>query len=337
VSPTFGFVIPTYGEYADPERTLRLVQVAEELGYDDVWLGDRLVVPTYALPFSDPNWFEALTTGFMALGATSRLRVGTDVVVLPLREPLTLGRMVATADVLSGGRFILGVGVGYLRGEFEALGVPYGDRGALTDEYLEVLEQVFAAENPVSHEGPGRSFADIHVGPRPGGGAVPVWVGGNHPRALRRVARFGSGWHPLFPGIEEYAAGRAEIEALRAGAESLPVGGAGAGAGAFTYSYSCPETKVLERRQEVFHSYTHDDAGTLPPDFTYAPPPPTDERGRPRFIGTADEMVEDIELFAAAGVEHFTLRFWAGNPGFPVEAFEEQLATFMSDVVPRVS
>jgi len=142
----------------------------------------------------------------------------------------------------------------------------------------------------------------------------------------------------LFPGIDEYAAGRARIESLRADADADADAESGAaGAGAFTYSYSCPETKVLERRQEVFHSYTHDDVGTLPADFTYAPAPPTDERGRPRFIGTADEVVEDIELFAAAGVEHFTLRFWAGNPGFPVEAFEEQLAAFQADVMPRVS
>ena len=118
---TFGVVIPTYGEYANPDAITELVARSEELGFANIWFADRAAVPSYALAFCDPNWYESLACVFTALGTTSRIRVGTDVLVLPYREPLLLARMTATAALLSHGRLVLGVGVGYLKGEFAAL------------------------------------------------------------------------------------------------------------------------------------------------------------------------------------------------------------------------
>ena len=322
---SFGFVIPTYGEYADPGRITALVQLGEQLGYDAIWFADRAAVPSYALAFCDPNWYESLACAFTALGSTSRLRVGTDVLVLPYREPLLLARMTATADLLSHGRFILGVGVGYLLGEFAALEVDPSRRGAITDEYLAILRQAWAAENPISHTGGQRRYEDVNAGPRPRSGSVPLWVGGNHRAALRRAARFGDGWHPLFPTPEAYRHGRSAIEQARAelGKDSD-----------FTWSYSCPETKLLDESGAARVSYTYDAVGEIPPDFAYAPAVPTDENGRPRFIGSTEEVTADIAQFVDAGVRHFALRFWAGSPGFGVDDFAAQLERFASEVTP---
>lgn len=323
---TFGFVIPTYGEYADPERIVALVELGEQLGYEAIWFADRAAVPSYALAFCDPNWYESLACAFTALGATRRLRVGTDVLVLPYREPLLLARMTATADLLSHGRFILGVGVGYLLGEFAALEVDASHRGAITDEYLAILRQAWAAENPISHRGAQRRYDDVNSGPRPNGGGVPLWVGGNHRAALSRAAQFGDGWHPLFPTPETYARGRSVVERSRADLGRT---------GDFAWSYSCPETKLLDESGATRVSYTYDAMGEIPPDFTYAPPVPTDESGRPRFIGSTDEVAADVAQFVDAGVRHFALRFWAGSPGFGIDDFAAQLERFAGEVAPR--
>jgi probable F420-dependent oxidoreductase len=325
---TFGFVVPTYGEYADAAKIRALFDLGEQLGYDDIWFGDRAAVPSYALPFCDPEWYEALACSFTALGATSRLRVGTDVLVLPYREPLLLARMIATAGLLSGGRFVLGVGVGYLQGEFAALEVDPSTRGAMTDEYLTVLRQAWTADNPISHAGAHRRFTDVNTGPRVDRGAVPIWVGGNHPAAHERAARFGDGWHPLFPTPDDYTRGRRAIEAA---IEAAGPDGRESQA-EFAWSYSCPETKLLDRGGEAQVSYTYEAMGEIPADFTYAPPVPTDDDGRPRFIGTVDEVAGDVACYVDAGVRHFTLRFWAGSPGFGVDAFAVQLERFATEV-----
>jgi probable F420-dependent oxidoreductase len=264
---------------------------------------------------------------FTALGATSRIRVGTDVLVLPYREPLLLARMTATAARLSHGRLVLGVGVGYLKGEFAALEVDISQRGAITDEYLTILRQAWEADNPISHAGAHRSYADVNSGPALHGDAIPVWVGGNHPAAFARAARFGDGWHPLFPTPDDYATGRAAIE--------HELAANGRDAGAFSWSYSCPETKLLDESGVTRVSYTYEAAGEIPDDFTYAPPTPTADDGRPRFLGTVDEVGDDIAQFVDAGVRHFALRFFAGSPGFGVDQFVAQLERFAGEVAPR--
>jgi alkanesulfonate monooxygenase SsuD/methylene tetrahydromethanopterin reductase-like flavin-dependent oxidoreductase (luciferase family) len=222
---------------------------------------------------------------------------------------------------------VLGVGVGYMDGEFTALGVDQSARGAVTDEYLTILRQAWAADNPISHHGAHRQFADVHAGPRIEPGTVPIWVGGNHAAAYRRAARFGDGWHPLFPTPEDHTRGRRAIETARAesGRDDAP----------FTWSYSCPETRLVDASSADQVSFTYAALGEIPADFMYAPPVPTDDGGRPRFIGTADDVVRDVARFVDAGVRHFTLRFWTGSPGFGVDAFAAQLESFAEEVVSR--
>lgn len=325
VRPRFGVVIPTWGAFGDPNAIRRLILRAEELGFESAWVGDHLLLPEYATRYSPANWYEALTCCFVAMGMTERLRFGTDVLVTPYRDPRLLAKMAATADRLSGGRLTLGMGVGFMRGEFEAMGASLADRGAVTDEYLEVIRKLWREEGEVEYSGRHISFPPAHCEPKPLQQPLPLWIGGNGRRGFERAARFGDGWHPLFPPPEAYAAGRAAIEQLRGGS----------GGREFTYSYSCPETRIIDTARERPDSTGYAGTADLPDDYAYAPTPPATAEGRPLFMGTATELAEDIASLVNAGVEHFVLRFWAGDPSRPIEDSLEQMERFAREVRPR--
>ena len=212
---TFGVVIPPYGPFQDPEELWSVVAAAEELGFASVWFGDHIVVPPYAAALTPPDWFDAVALCLVGLGRTTTLRFGTDVLVAPYRRPVEFAHLAASADKLGGGRLTLGMGVGFLEGEFEALQTPYAERGAVTDEYLKVLRLLWESEGqPVSYSGRWVSFSNVLFGPAPAQKPLPLLVGGNGDRALRRAALLGDGWHPLFCSPEQYQAGRERIRQL---------------------------------------------------------------------------------------------------------------------------
>jgi len=220
---SFGVVVPAFGPLASRRAFNDAVDTIEGLGFEDVWFGDHVAVPSYAAHLTRPEWLEPLSACMLALGRTTRLRAGTDVLVLPYRDPLLVAKMAATADVLSGGRLVLGIGVGYLKGEFEALGADYGRRGSVTDQYLRVMQVLWgSAGTPVSFDTEFVRFNDVCMGPPPTTGQVPVWVGGNARGALRRAALMGDGWHPLFPTPDLYRSGRDTIVALRGSGDQFP-------------------------------------------------------------------------------------------------------------------
>jgi probable F420-dependent oxidoreductase len=324
--PSVGVAFPCFGAFADPVVVRDLLQAAEGLGYADVWFGDHVVVPQYAAHITPPDWLDPLVSCAMALAGTTTLRVGTDVLVAPYRHPLLVAKMAASIDHLSGGRLTLGVGVGYLRGEFEALGTPpYQARGAVTDEHLEVLRLLFGSAGPISHSGEHFGFEDMVFGPSPVQRPLPIWVGGNGRRALRRAARYGDGWHPLFPTPEQYAEARREIEDLRrdAGVAGRP----------FTFSMSCATTQVVDDGRGPWATNTWDEEMQLPEDFGYAPPVPVAADDRPRFVGTPDQLRGDLDAYAAGGVQHITLRFSAGGPDVPPDAMQAQMDRFSREVL----
>lgn len=321
----FGVVIPTWGAYGDADRILRLVERAEALGYESAWVGDHLLLPDYATPYSPANWYEALSVCLVGMGRTERIRFGTDVLVAPYRDPRLLAKMAATADRLSGGRLTLGMGVGFLRGEFEAMGADLAARGAVTDETLEVMRRLWETEGEVGYEGRHFSFPPAHCEPKPLQRPLPLWVGGNGRRGIERAARLGDGWHPLFPDAPAYRAGRERIEALRGDR----------GIEAFDFSYSCPETRIVDDPDAIPRSTGYAGTEGMPDDYVYAPAPPADETGRPRFIGTEDQLAGDIERLVEAGAEHFVLRFWAGDVSKPIEDSFEQMERFAESVRPR--
>ncbi|MFY1594718.1 LLM class F420-dependent oxidoreductase [Micromonospora sp. WMMD737] len=225
-------VLPVLGGRgtADPGVTAVFVRRIEELGCESVWAVEHLVVPEayrsdYPYdpsgrmglgPADDiPDPLEWLT---FAAAHTTRLVLGTAMLILPLHHPVGLAKRLATLDVLSGGRLIAGVGVGWLREEYDAVGVPFAGRGRLADEYLDVLRALWTG-SPASHHGSAVRFDAVHSAPRPTRpGGVPVMVGGHSVAAVRRAARFATDFYPL--GVDVPALARL-LDRLRAECAAL--------------------------------------------------------------------------------------------------------------------
>jgi len=157
------------------------------------------------------DFLEPLTALALVAGVTERAALGTTVLVLPHRHPLLAAKMLATLDHLAPGRVILGAGVGWMREEIEALGAPYDRRGAWSDEAIRVMRACWHDER-VAHTGEFFRFDALACRPAPARGSIPIWIGGHTPRALRRVAELGDGWHAAFPTA---AALKEGIEHLR--------------------------------------------------------------------------------------------------------------------------
>ncbi|MFI0421427.1 TIGR03619 family F420-dependent LLM class oxidoreductase [Spongiactinospora sp. 9N601] len=193
----FGVNILNFGPGTDAGTLLGWARFAEDEGFHFAMISDHLAVTPdvakqYPAPFYDP--FTALA---WLAGRTSRIALGTTVVVLPFRHPLEVARMAADIDEYSGGRLIFGIGVSWARREYAALGVPFERRGAITDEYLEVIRRCWT-EDVVSFTGEHVAFEEVSVGSAAAGRRrPPIWVGGSSGAALRRTVRFGDAWHPL--------------------------------------------------------------------------------------------------------------------------------------------
>ncbi len=194
-----GVNIPNFGPGTTPESLRGWVEFAEDAGFSMAVLSDH-VAPTpevtalYPDPFYDPFAALAWLAGF-----TTRVVLGTSVVVLPYRHPLAVARLSTNLDRFTDGRFVLGVGVGWSRSEFEALGIAFEERGRITDEHLAVITRAWR-EPELSFDGDHVRFDDVATGPapvRPSG--VPLWVGGNGKAAIARAVRFGDAWHVINP------------------------------------------------------------------------------------------------------------------------------------------
>ena len=204
----YGFYLPTRGPTASPEALETLVTRGEALGFSSVVIADHVVFPVaitsrypYTVSGAFPGQGDALEQlPLMAfVAAKSRtLRLISSVMILPYRNPVVTAKMLATIDVLSRGRVTVGVGVGWLREEFEALGAPpFERRGAVSDEYLRIFKTLWT-QDPASYRGEFYRFGSIRCLPHPVQKPhPPIWVGGHSKAALRRVARLGDGWHPV--------------------------------------------------------------------------------------------------------------------------------------------
>jgi probable F420-dependent oxidoreductase len=205
-----GAHLPVYGPAATREGVLLVARRIEALGYDSLWVSDHVVIPwtirsrypynaTGDFPLSPgTDFLEPLTALTLAAAVTSRVRLGTSVLVLPHRHPVLTAKMLATLDHLAPGRVVLGAGVGWMREEIELFGVPYGRRGAWTDEAIAIMRACWRDER-VSFHGEFFTFDDLGCRPRPASGTIPIWIGGHTDRALTRVATLGDGWHAAFP------------------------------------------------------------------------------------------------------------------------------------------
>lgn len=209
----FGICIPHYGKSIDVAKILETVRRAEEAGFESIWVTDHILVPqTQEIIYRD-HMLEPLALLSHVAAITSRVKIGTSVVILPYRNPIVVAKMLATTDHLSGGRLIFGAAVGWMEPEFAALGAPFAERGALSDEGLRLIKALWMNEK-VSFEGRYFGFQDMQASPRPVQQPhPPIWVGGNSPRARRRVAELGDGWHASSMPFEALRAGIADVRA----------------------------------------------------------------------------------------------------------------------------
>jgi probable F420-dependent oxidoreductase len=287
----FGFSLPGRGPLARPEILVKLAERADALRYSFIFVTDHVVIPlTYdsTYPYATSGkaasdwgqgYLEPLALMSFLAGATSRIRLGTSVLVVPYRNPVLTAKMLATLDVMSGGRTILGVGVGWLREEFEALhSPPFAERGRVTDEYLRLMRECWTRE-PVEWSGTHYRMGRVSMMPKPAQkGGVPIWTGGHTDAALRRTGELADGWHPI---------------AHRPPAQLHP-----------------PE---YADKVAVIHGWARK-ADRDPKDITLsirAPMELTPGRAKPvagdrvPFRGYAAEVVQDIKAYQAVGVTDF--------------------------------
>ncbi len=186
-----GSHLPQYGRVAGPEAIARAARHAEELGFADVWVSDHIVHPA-AQSYPSPYLFDPLLTLATAAAVTQRVGLGTSVLVVPQHNPLWLANALASLDALSAGRLTVAVGVGWSEAEFDALGQSFHDRGARTDEIIELLRTCWR-DDPVTFAGAHYRVEDLRILPKPAHD-IPIWVGGGVEAAYRRAVRLGAGF-----------------------------------------------------------------------------------------------------------------------------------------------
>jgi probable F420-dependent oxidoreductase len=217
-----GVHVPQWGPDANREGVLRVARRAEQAGLDSVWVADHIVYPLHSesrypyrsdgAPFAPEDGFlDAFTTLAAIAGATDRIALGTSVLVLPMRDPLEVAKSVATLDVLSGGRVIVGIGAGWWREEFEALGAQFRGRGARMDEQIAILRALWRDGGLSAHSGH-YNYRELVCRPQPmQPGGPPILVGGMGPTARRRAALLGDGWHALGSHEQTLTDGYADV------------------------------------------------------------------------------------------------------------------------------
>jgi probable F420-dependent oxidoreductase len=299
----FGICIPHYGKPIDLPRILDTVRRAEELGFDSVWVTDHILVPqTLEIIYRD-HMLDPLALLNYVAAITTRVKIGTSVIILPYRNPIVVAKMLATTDQLSGGRLIFGAAVGWMEPEFAALRAPFADRGAFSDECLRLIKTLWTQEK-VSFEGQYFTFTDMQASPRPlQQPHPPIWVGGNSPRARRRVAEFGDGWHATAMPLDELKAGIADARNkwTRRGRTGGPV---------FSLRIPCSVEGVS---QEVLH---------------YPPRRP----GRDNLTGNVSAIVERLGAYQELGIQHLALEMSTQSH----EATIASLEAFASRIRPQL-
>jgi probable F420-dependent oxidoreductase len=233
----FGLHLPHIGRSATREHVLEFARAADELGMHSGWVSDHVAWPREVAskyPYTEDGsfpggfnmpWLDPIGTLFFVAGCTERLKLGTSVLILGYRPPVQTAKAFASLDVVSGGRVILGVGVGWMREEFEVLGMPFDHRGERADEQLEIFRRLFSEDSP-SYAGAYYQFPEVGFAPKPASGAVPIWVGGNSEAAYRRTARFGDALHAAFEPVADVRAAWTRVQELaeREGRDPATIG-----------------------------------------------------------------------------------------------------------------
>jgi probable F420-dependent oxidoreductase len=308
-----GVQLPCVTPLPERDAVVRIARQAEELGFDSVWAGDHLVMPVAPVsgypggrgesrpPFDATFWMlEPLTVLSVVAGCTSRVLLGTCILVMPYRNPVLLAKMLATLDVVSGGRVILGAGLGWLKKEeFEALAAPpYEARGEVTNEWIAIMRACWT-ENQVTFAGQYYRLEPVYCEPKPTR-SIPVWIGGNSRAALRRTGRLGDGWlgGTLDPEAVRAAVARARAEAHAAGRDPASL----------TFATSGVLLQILDQ--------------------------PLERASRRYLRGTPEEIAEHLRELERAGIAHVVLRL---PNHFSVRDWLTTLETFAERVRPLLA
>jgi probable F420-dependent oxidoreductase len=294
-----GIWIPSVRKLARPDVLRRSIVQAEALGYDSVWTIDHVITPRADIA-QFGILYDPLIAMAYAAGITERIQIGVSVLVLPYRHGVLTARMVASLDDLSNGRILLGVGSGWNEIESKILGLPFAQRGAMTDEWIKVMRELWTNPEP-SFSGQFTQFSDVTMQPGPAQqGGPPIWVGGASPAGMRRAAQFGDAWHPINRTPAQLREGYAEVKRLcaRFGRETPP---------------------TLAPRVDAH----------LVVDNLGAPPPA--HKGH-MIEGTPEQMVELVEEHRELGAEHFVLEFTARD----ADHYFAQMDAFAEKVRPRL-
>ena len=311
---TFGCSLPSRGHMAGPEALLSLARRAEDLSYDSVWVSDHIILPRevdsmypyatdgVAIFQADDIYYEPLAALNFLAGGTQRVRLGTHVLILPYRNPVLTAKILATLDHLSGGRLILGAGVGWMEEEFEALGLDtFAERGAVTDEYIQLYKELWSKDEPVFdgkyYQISGSGFQPKPVQkPHP-----PIWIGGHTGPAIRRAAVHGDGWMPIGlrpPAILEPEEMAGKIARLRK----------------LTAQAGRPEDAV-----EVTFSTDVIFDGSAGPS-------------RRMVTGLPEQIAADLRQYEDLGVRNFILTF----PAQSTSELQESIERFSREVMPLI-
>ena len=296
----FGVTIPNNWGIEDPQQVLDLGPVAETLGYDSIWVMDHLFNNGYIRErLDDKPYYHPLATLSYLAATTKQVSLATSVLVLPYHNPVELAKYTATLDQMSGGRVILGVGVGAMTEEFEALGIPMRQRGSLTDECIAVMKELWTNPDP-SFDSQRWAFSDLKFSPKPVQKPyIPLWVGGSSPGALKRAATVGNGWHPSGMSPEDFQQGRQQVRDLAAAAGRDP------------------DSLVMSVRVAV---EAHGGASSQR------------AASRARLAGdSVEQMIEGIRAYENAGVEHILLALNSGD----IPRITELMHTIAQQVIPQ--
>ena len=291
----YGFYLPTRGPLANRHDLSAILKAAERLGFASVMVADHIVLPTRIespYPYtvkgnfvSEGECFEQLAMMAFVAGQTETMRIVSSVMIVPHRNPVFNAKALATIDVLSGGRVTVGIGVGWMEEEFKALHTAdFKHRGAVTDEYVAIFKKLWTGE-PVSHAGQFYSFDEVLCQPKPiQNPGPPIWIGGHSAPALRRVARFGDGWHP----VGATAASPLPADEMR------------------------QKLQLIERMMQAEgRDFSKLQVSYKAPVYDGGAPPKGEKRRL--FTGGADAALEDIATFKALGVHELVFDFRAAT------------------------
>jgi probable F420-dependent oxidoreductase len=308
--------------FAGPDDVIECVKLAERLGYEAVWATDFLTPTSESgvRATERPDWYEPMITLAYAAAETSRVRLGTGIIVLPYRDPVILAKQAATLDRLSKGRFLLGLGLGAWRTEFKAVAAwrKRAHRGNMAAEFTEVLRRLLAHDDgAVTFDGEYVSIRDVALGPKPVQNPLPFYMVGRNDDALDRVARFGNAL---------MAPHGAAAERKRALAER-----------ADTYGRTIDEFDVLAEG-ELLLAETHEAAAAAYRESRFGQYRALrgldlDRQIAANWVGTPESVASMIGAVVEQGIDHFNVLHIVGDS---LEARFEQMQMFMEDVVPRL-